>query len=276
MTAWINGEFTDHPLLRADGAGALLGWGVFTTIGIRDGRPRFFTRHFERLRRDATAVDLEINWDLEPVRVALAEIIARKSINHGLARLTLLSRGDGHWSRETGADLVVLARETPPRGDSPRRLQLSNWQPEASRPLAGIKTTAYLPYTMAWRSAHTAGFEDALLLNSRDDVCETARASVFWRQGNILYTPSTRTGCLAGIGRELVIQLAPALGLSTSEGEFSLHEALAAEEFFTVSAAAGPLRVDTVCSGTTAHDFRDPSIGHRLQAAWDFQASTEI
>ena len=75
----------------------------------------------------------------------------------------------------------------------------------ARAPLAGVKTSSYLPYFVAYDEARARGFDEALLLTEDDWVCESARASVFWASEGALYTPSLACGCLRGVGRAVVL-----------------------------------------------------------------------
>jgi branched-chain amino acid aminotransferase len=235
---WLNGELLENGEVAAAGAGNLLGWGVFTTLGVRDGRPRFLARHFARLERDARLADVPFELEFAMVEHGLSKVLRANRVRNGLARLTLTRRGDGRWNAEAGADLSILAQETAPFFPE-FRVQLSRFRVEAKRPLCGVKTTAYLPYWWAWREAKANGFDEAILREGRDFLCEGARASLFWARDGTLFTPSFETGCLAGIGRELALEWAAQSALEVREGAFGTAEAESANEIWLVSAASG-------------------------------------
>ena len=119
-------------------------------------------------------------------------------------------------------------------------MQLSPYRAEAKAPLRGVKTTSYLGYLWAWREARARGFDEAILRDGDDFLCEGARSTLFWLRDGALYTPSFQTGCLRGIGRELTLEWAKFRGLEVRQGQFGADEAENAAEIWLVSAASGP------------------------------------
>ena len=72
---------------------------------------------------------------------------------------------------------------------------------------AGLKTTSYAENVVALRAAHDAGADEALFVDTRGRVCEGTGSNVFYFVNGHLVTPSLATGCLAGVTRELVMEL---------------------------------------------------------------------
>ena len=261
---WFNGILLENGALDATSAGVTLGWGVFTTLAIQNGAPTFLRRHFERLQRDAHAAEIDFWFDFETVARGLDAVLSAQNIANGLARLTLTQRGDGRWNQQSGADLSIVALETAPQ-NQPLRVGLSPWRVEAKRPLADVKTTAYLPYFWAWREANKRGFDEAILRNGNDFVCEGARSSLFWIQNETLWTPALETGCLRGIGRDLVLEWAKSRQIPLNQGEFEISQIEMAEEIWLVSAASGARAVTSwhdengaeIWQSSGAHRWRD-------------------
>ena len=108
---WFNGQLQFGAEMSATGAGALLGWGVFTTLAIRAGAPVFWARHCARLERDAQAARVELPYDGAQLRAGLDELLSALNLADGLARITGTRRGDGRWNGHSGADWSVVAQE---------------------------------------------------------------------------------------------------------------------------------------------------------------------
>ncbi len=247
---WFNGQLTSAAQLDATNAGVLLGWGVFTTIAIRDGQPRFWERHAARLERDAVAARVELPFESAQLRAGLNELVAQLELKNGLTRITGTRRGDGRWNAQAGADWSILAQTTPAPVITPARLEVSQFRVAANAPLSGVKTTSYLPYLFAWDEARARGFDEALLLTESGQVCETARASIFWATRGVLYTPNLASGCLRGVGRGIVIEQ-----FSVREEQWRLQNLWEADEAFTVSAAAGVRPVRSISAGKNTRNF---------------------
>lgn len=236
---WFNGNLCETAALDASAAGVTLGWGVFTTIGVRGGQPLFLERHLARLRRDAERAEVPLEWSNEQISAGLHAVLEANGIEDGHARLTLTRRGDGRWNNTAGADLSVIARPAN-FSSEPMLALLSEWRVAARSPLAGVKTTSYLPYLAAWNAARNAGFDEAILLDERGFLCEGARSSLFWIQNGALFTPALESGCLDGVGRQIVLDWARETGIRAHEGLWPLENLVEADAAILVSGAAGP------------------------------------
>ena len=122
---WFDGQLTEAATIDATSAGALLGWGVFTTIAIRGGRPLFWPHHAARLERDAAAARVDLPWNAAKLRAGLDELIARENIANGVARISGVRRGDGRWNVAQGGALVDT--RAPGGADDERAVALASF-----------------------------------------------------------------------------------------------------------------------------------------------------
>src|ERR1700687_2837129 len=68
-------------------AGLLNGWGIFTTLRVSDGMPFAFERHWNRLARDASRIQIPLMVDSGAVRNSVCELIAANQIKSGCIRI---------------------------------------------------------------------------------------------------------------------------------------------------------------------------------------------
>ena len=271
MILWFNGALMEDSQAQVSvlGAGVLLGWGVFSTIGVRDVKPIAASRHFARLRRDAEKLEIEFPFEDAALFNGLIEVIARNGIENGIARVTVTRRGDGRWNHAGGSDCFMVAHTTPPAKLSNLRVVLSPYRLDARRALAGVKSTSYMEQQLAWMEAQKRGFDEAIICNQSGAFCEGARSNLFWVQGGELFTPSLACGCLPGIGRELMMEAAAQLGVVVKEGAFSLQELFGADEVFITSATNGPRSIAEFHMGEEHEEYLSPGpLTHRLQQWW--------
>ena len=81
-------------------------------------------------------------------------------------------------------------------------------------------------------------------------------SNIWWRDGDMLFTPALSTGVLAGVTRGTILELAPDAGYRVSEGTFTVDELRGADEAFTSSAVREIMPVIAV-------DGRDRSTARR-------------
>lgn len=278
MIVWVDGalQADKAAVLPAAAAGTLLGWGCFSTLGVRGTRPLHLQRHLARLRDNAAQLAIEFPFTDAEIQNALAKVIEGNAVQMGNARLTLTKCGDGRWNKEKGSHFTIIAQNAAPPPLSGLRVMISPFRFDARRPLAGVKSTSALDYHLAWQQAQDQSFDEAILLNQNGALCETARANLFWTRGHELWTPSLECGCLPGIARQLILEAAPSLGITVREGVFSPQELRQADEVFLTSATNGPRGITAVrFADEDANDsFPEGHILQRLQQWW--QASGEI
>jgi len=220
-------------------AGLLYGWGVFTNLRIYDGKAFAFDRHWKRLAAHAEKARVPIALDLKDARKALDKLIAANSVKQGRARITLLKGATGSWRSAARADseLLMFTSEEASTARSDLTLTLSPYRLLSTALLAGIKQTAMLENLLALEEARSRNFNEAVLLNERGEIVSTTGANIFWVVGDEVFTPSISTGCVSGITRHFIHEIAIRWKLHLVEGSFPVQRLLEAREVFLTSTA---------------------------------------
>jgi branched-chain amino acid aminotransferase len=81
------------------------------------------------------------------------------------------------------------------------------WPRNERGALAGIKSTSYAENVVALARAKEAGASEAIFPNTIGNLCEGTGTNIFVEIDGRLVTPPLSSGCLAGVTRELVIEL---------------------------------------------------------------------
>ena len=269
MAIWHNGILGETASIDASSAGLLLGWGVFTTIGIKAGRPLWIDHHLHRLRRDAARCDIAVPYSNDELRAALHAVLAANNIGDGLARITATRHDDERWNTASGTDVTLLALESP--AVKIRDLRVGFAPTPSQGHLNGVKTTSYLPYFWSWRESHNCGW-DEVVLHQSGLVIEASRSSLFWVKGGVLQTTPLELGALDGVGRALVFEWAKSNNIAAVTAELLTTELPACDEAFLISAATGPRAIGTFClsSGDLSLSHSRP-VFDSLRAWWDIQ-----
>jgi branched-chain amino acid aminotransferase len=212
-TVWLNGRLRsgDEPALRADDHGLLVGDGVFETAKVLDGTAFALTRHLRRLRRSAAGLGLEIPLTDDELAVAVGEVIAANDPGVGRLRMTVTG-GPGPLGSARGLDGPTIVLATGPAGTWPAAADVVTvpWPRNERSAVAGLKTTSYAENVVALDFARKRGAGEALFLNTVGELCEGTGSNIFVGIGGRLLTPPLSSGCLAGITRELVLEITDA------------------------------------------------------------------
>ena len=208
----------------------IVGDGVFETLKVVDGVPFALTRHLGRLKRSADGLGLP-GPDDGLVRRAVAETLAADR-EAGRLRITW-SSGPGPLGSDRGGGPGTLLVASSPGTVWPEtvRVHLCEWTRNERGALTGLKTTSYAENVRALEAAHQREASEALLTNTQGRLCEGTGTNVFLVVDRQLVTPPLSSGCLAGITRELVLELTEVVEREIEPAEF----AVASEAFLTSS-----------------------------------------
>jgi branched-chain amino acid aminotransferase len=213
-------------------AGLLSGWGLFTTLRVAEGELFAYERHWRRLERDARRTHVPFPFEAEKVRGQLHEVLRANQVREGTARIYVVYNKVGFWQSEEPAPEVdlILYSAGMPNYKEPVRLGLREHGRHAASPLAGVKVTSWLNNVWNLAEAQQAGFDEVLLLNERGEVSECTAANIFCVRGGRVLTPPLSSGCLEGITRGVVLEIAASLGISAAEQTLMPEDLYTAEE----------------------------------------------
>jgi branched-chain amino acid aminotransferase len=217
--------------------GLLMGWGVFSTLRVYRGRPFAFERHWARLMRDAQRLGIPIPYQQEAVERAAMELIQANGRPESMARVSFVKNHGGLWSEAPGrpeADLLIFTHQLV-AWPATQRLMLETSGIFAGGHYAGTKMLSWVSHAAVLDKAHHEGYDDALLTNERGNLAECTSANVFLVRGGKILTPPLASGCLPGITREVLLEIAPKAGLVITEQEVQPAELASADEVFISS-----------------------------------------
>jgi branched-chain amino acid aminotransferase len=238
LRVWINGRLVpaDQPALLPIDHGLTVGDGVFETLKVVAGRPFALTRHLRRLSRSATGLGLPVPDPDAARRGVEAVLTAGPPIPFGRLRITMTGGPGplGSGRGEATPTLLVLAAPIT-RPESSTSVVLAPWSRNERGAVAGLKTTSYAENVVALAHARARGASEALLANTRGQLCEGTGSNVVLAVGGRLVTPPLTSGCLAGITRELLLEWAAQEGPAVEERDVDLDELGEADEVLLTS-----------------------------------------
>ncbi|HEX7134839.1 MAG TPA: aminotransferase class IV [Iamia sp.] len=250
MTSWswldgVVGPTADARIPVSD-HGLTVGDGIFETMKVVDDTPFALTRHLRRLRRSAASLALDVGLADDDLRAACTAVVgAARADGAEVGRLRLtVTGGPGPAGSERGTDGATVLVVTGPPSTWPATAAVAT-VPFTRNPtggLAGVKSTSYAENVLALARAHDAGASEAIFADVHGRLSEGTGSNVFVVRGGRLLTPSLATACLAGITRELVLEVCEA---EESES-LTLDDLRSADEAFLTSSTRDVQPIATV------------------------------
>ena len=250
---WMNGELVawENANVHVLTHGLHYGTGVFEGIRAYDtdrGTAIFRHRdHLQRLFKSAELYYMPLPYELEDLREATHELIARNGLSSCYIR-PLAFRGCGEmglFPLDAPVEVAIaawswgsyLGEEGKRNGI---RAKVSSWRrisPDSQIPHAKA-CGQYTNSVLAKVESHKAGYEEAILLDDHGRVCEGSGENIFVVSDGAIVTPPPTASILDGINRKSVMQIARDLGHEVIERDLARAELYLAEELFMTGTAA--------------------------------------
>lgn len=232
----------ENASLSAGSVAALYGKSIFTTVAVYNFKLFLWEKHWQRLTVSAKKIGIEFSDYTETTVVnSLLEIVERNGFQTGRARLTFYDESPtAVWQNESNGKTIFLIQTADFRSvKNTLNLTVSPFPINSKSPLAGVKSGNYLENILAWEDAKAKGFDEAIRLNERGEIVSTCLANIFWRKGEVLFTPHLETGCLDGTTRRFILE-----NRSVKETKADLDEIVEADEIFLTSAGIGVVQAE--------------------------------
>ncbi|MDW8392631.1 MAG: aminotransferase class IV [Chitinophagales bacterium] len=222
------------------------GDGFFETMRWYRGRILFLADHRRRMQVAARALQLKLPDQLtaaELTQQAHALAAATHAGDHARLRLTVFRSGGGAYRAQTAeAEYCMEVMPLPGFYDPDVKAATACIYRKLTKDfsiLSSVKTIGSLPYVLAALYAEKKQCDEAILLNSQNDVVETTTSNVFLVRKDKVYTPPVRSGCIAGIFRHRLIAFLKKRRPLLQERRISVQDLLEADELFQTNAIQG-------------------------------------
>lgn len=241
--ACLNGKYLParNAVVPAGDEAVLYGMGLFETIRVAGGRPRLTERHLCRLLSSAGELGLEVPFGAGEISEMIFRTAAENAMDTGALRLTLTAGGAAFRP-----SVFIQARTSPYGGDQYRNgilTGISAIRRNEKSPLVKHKTLNYFENILARREARSAGWDEAIFLNTSGNLAEGAVSNIFLVDRGKVVTPGPESGLLPGITRRRVIEALASMGIPVEERTVGPGELLKAGECFITNSLMGVMPV---------------------------------
>jgi 4-amino-4-deoxychorismate lyase len=262
---WIDGVAGN--MVPADDRGLQYGDGVFETMLVRNGIPRFLDAHRERMRRGLVRLGIpfpaseELPAEIERAAAMAPPLAVLKII---VTRGSAPRRGYAPPARTIARRIVALWPNEPLASDLLERgvtLNVASLRVPESSPFPGLKHLNRLENVLAAAEAVAGQEFDVLLLDTAARLVSGTACNLFLVKGGEILTPRVDRVGIAGVMRAVVMREAPLLGIGARELDLSLDDVNAADGMFITNARIGVVPVRRV----REHLFDMTDIATRLR-----------
>lgn len=244
---WMNGkvQIWNQAKVHVLNHGLHYGSCVFEGIRVYDKKIFKFDEHIERLFFSAKILDLDLPYTKEDIKRSTSLIVNKQKINDGYIR-PVVWRGSEMMaiSAKKGTINVAIAAWKWPSYFSPEqilkgiKMSVAEWKrpPPDCAPTNSKAAGLYMICSLSKHKAESLGFDDALMLDYRNNIAEATGANIFFVKGGRLITP--KADCfLDGITRKTVINLSKKLGIEVEEKHIKLDFLKGCDEAFLTGTA---------------------------------------
>lgn len=237
----------DMAVISADNRAFRYGDGLFETMLWKDGDIRFLDFHVERLQEGLQLLQFEDNgvFDSFFIRAKTEELIRKNNMmgQQLRVRLIVFRTGAGLYGPETNKPGYVLQVERKQETLRDKKLGLivdvyTDFKKPYSE-LSKLKSNNALVYVMAGLYRKKHAFDEVFILNQAGNLCEALSSNLFIYYNKVLYTPALSEGCIAGVMRRVVMDIAQVEGIEVVEAEIKPEIMKVADEIFCTNATHG-------------------------------------
>jgi len=254
---YLNGQIlpSDKAQISATDRGFLFGDGLIETLRTYKQAPFMLKSHLNRLAESAKALGINIP-DAEQLKQAVYDCVEKNGIAEAKVRITL-TRGSslkGSLYEETESPTVLITvSELNPAALSSTQQGVKAVSGEDKRSLlSSHKNLSMMASVASFRQVAEKDAFDMIQVTRRGFVTEGLRSNVFIVLDGILLTPPLGSRVLAGITRQIALNIARRNGLKVEEDGIVGQDLKSAEEIFLTNSVSEIIPVTSLNSQPVA------------------------
>ncbi|PWS26012.1 4-amino-4-deoxychorismate lyase [Pedobacter yonginense] len=245
----FNDEFhlVDAPILTASNRGFKFGDGLFESMRMINNKLQFADLHADRLVAGMKALKIEGHALMDDyfLRQKTADLGKRNKWNGNVRfRLSVYRDGAGVYTPEINRAGYVLQGTALKSSNYDLNtkgliIDVFDEMTKSVNKISNFKTSNSLLYVMAGLFKSTNRLDEAIILNQNGFLCESISANVFVVYDEKIYTPALTEGCVGGVMRSAVMEIAKMNDLSVIEAQINPEILKEADEVFITNATQG-------------------------------------
>ena len=204
--------------------GLRYGDGIFETIKFKNATIILADDHFKRLWQGMKALQftIPVHFSVEKLTAEINALIKKNKLKEARIRITIIRSDGGIYDPKNNTPNYIIEAIKLPEDNgllNINGLQICIYEDalKSIDTFSNLKTNNYLPYFMGAKFAKQQQCNDALILNSKGNICDSTIANIFFIKDKIIYTTSLSEGCVAGVMRNWLINTLRILNYKVEE-----------------------------------------------------------
>lgn len=250
MSNWSNDEGAVDPAIIGD-RGFQYGDGLFETIAIRNGKPRLWQYHMDRLAKGCERLAIKMpaqDYLISGISKALR--LSNFSDDPGVAKIIVSAghRDRGYARSSVDAPSVFFGTfaATLPSMEWYRdgiEIRICKTRLASNSALAGLKTLNRLEQVLARSEIYSTDVFEGLTMDSDDNIICGTMSNLFVVNGGDVSTPSLASCGVEGVMRRHLIETLIQQGISTDIRTIGMADMNNSDEIFISNSQFGVLPV---------------------------------
>lgn len=238
---------SDQPVITVNNRSFRYGDGLFETMRIANSKPLFVKDHLQRLAKGAEVFKMQLSEKFTPpfIESIISELAQKNNVTiNGRVRLSIYRNHGGYYAPTDNTVSYVL--EVYPLEDQGYVLNSKGFTidmfTEFKKPhsaLSSIKSANSAIYVLAGIYKNQNQLDECLLQNDKGHIIETISSNLFAVKNGVLYTSPASDGCVDGVMRRKIIEIAQANRIAVYEITIMQHVLLGADELFLTNVING-------------------------------------
>ncbi len=230
----------DEKLISINNRGLRFGDGLFETMKSNANELYFAADHFNRLLNGLEVLQFKvpIHFTIEKLTQQVHNLL-KKNAHQKIARVrfTVFRRDGGLYDEvDPVPDYLIQTWALPDTAGQWNSnglvLGIYSDAKKSCDILSNLKHNNFLPYVMAAMQSKKQKWNDAIVLNTAGNLCDTTIANIFLVKDEMVYTPSLDEGCIAGVMRKNIISKLAANNILVNETALTENDLMEADEVF--------------------------------------------
>ena len=237
----------DQPIIKADNRGFRYGDALFESIRIANYSIQFLCDHLQRLNKGMQVLKMKTNplFSETFFEHAILELVQKNGItSDGRIRLSVYRNDGGFYApNDNGTSFLIEALPLEEKNYTLNAkgfsIDLFTELKKPQSPLSSIKSANSALYVLAGIFKNQHSLDECVIVNEKLGIIEAISSNIFAVKNGVLYTPPVSEGCVDGVMRKKIIQIAQANRIAVYEIPVMQNVLLAADELFFTNAING-------------------------------------